>query len=237
MDKNVEKFRNIFLFNKYPKTTIFIAINPKICTKTKNLAKDLFNIIPNSKLIYNAKKRNFSIEMKYISKSNENNLSIFFNSIKSKIDQILISSHFYDVTYLFSIYNFKSCADFCFFGNCSKWSKPIIVFDKYFDDKPHLAILKNIFVEIFTSKSKGKLSEPLVDHVISFVYVNSKVWLRVYQVKYIKNLGLDDSKREEEVIFLEIGPRVSLIPIKAWSNLKKKQVIFDFTDRCPSGQK
>ena len=120
-----------------------------------------------------------------------------------------------------------SCEDFRFLGNCQRWSKSIIMFDESFNQKPHLIILKPLLIEIFTSKSRNKLSEPVIDNVISFVYYKSKILLRIYQIKYLKNAF--NTTKTKKIVLLEIGPRITFLPIKAWSNLtENKETIFDF---------
>jgi ribosome biogenesis protein BRX1 len=113
-----------------------------------------------------------------------------------------------------------------FFGNYVKQSKPIVVFNQDFDEKPHLSVFKYLITDIFSSNYEGGSSESILDHVMSFVYYNSRIWLRVYQIKYLKNLP----NIRKKFILLEIGPRITCLLSKAWSNYLKNEIIFDFSN-------
>ena len=54
----------------------------------------------------------------------------------------------------------------------------------------------------------------------------SKILLKIYQIKYIKNSNI--YKKSKNLVLLEIGPRITMIPLKAWSNLTDdKRIIFN----------
>ena len=155
------------------------------------------------------------------------NITIFFLNYKKKNNYILISNTFHLITYQLILIKTLNCFDFRFFGNCIKWSKSILVFDNCFIKKPHLIILRSLFLQIFTFKSKNELSEPIVDNVILFMYFNSHVVLKMYQIKYIKKLS--SYRKNKKFVLLEIGPRIIMRPQKAWSNIKtNRDIIFDF---------
>ncbi len=67
-------------------------------------------------------------------------------------------------------------------GNCLKGARPIMSFDKSFDEKPHLKLLKEMILQVFGSPRNHPRSKPFVDHVFSWFVVDSRVWFRNYQV-------------------------------------------------------
>lgn len=125
-----------------------------------------------------------------------------------------------------------------FSGNCLKGSRPILSFDKSFDSKPHLMVIKELFGRVFGVPRGARKSKPFVDHVMSFSVADGKIWIRCYQIveaevgsKALEN-GVDETaaaaaanatvgaskkkgtgRSQADVSLLEIGPRVVLTPI------------------------
>jgi ribosome biogenesis protein BRX1 len=226
MNKSADNLKSIFLFSEMPKNKTFIVTSSKRCSKLKKISQDLHNILPDSKISNNITSKDYFYELEYNTMT-QKNVSMIFLKYKKKNSYLLISNTFYCLTYQLTLLNVCTCEDFRFLGNCQKWSKSILMFDENFNEKPHLIILKPLLIEIFTSKSRNKLSEPVIDNVISFVYYKSKILLRIYQIKYLKNAY--NSKKKNNIVLLEIGPRITFLPIKAWSNLtENKETIFDF---------
>ena len=225
MDNNVENLKSILLPRANTKNRILIASNKKKKFSFSNIARDLHRVIPNSIISFNITKNYFYHELKnYI--LTKKNVSIFYLNYKKKDSYVLISNTFHCITYQLLLYSVFTCSDFRFFGNCLKWSNSILIFDEYFTKRPHLIVLRTLLVEIFTSKSKNKLSEPIIDNVVSFVCDKSKILLKIYQIKYIKNSNI--YKKSKNLVLLEIGPRITMIPLKAWSNLTDdKRIIFN----------
>lgn len=87
-------------------------------------------------------------------------------------------------------------------GNCLKGSRPLLSFDKAFDEQPHWALLKELFIQIFGTPRHHPKSQPFVDHVFSFSIKDNRIWFRNYQIL------------EEHAELAEIGPRMVLNPIR-----------------------
>jgi ribosome biogenesis protein BRX1 len=226
MNKNADNLKSVFLFSEMPINKTIIATSSKKCGKLKKISQDLHNIIPDSKISNNTTNKDYRYEFEY-NILTQNNISMLFLKYKKKNSYLLISNAFYCLTYQLTLLNICTYDDYRFIGNCQKWSKSILMFDENFNEKPHLIILKPLLVEIFTSKSRNKLSKPVIDNVISFVYYKSKILLRIYQIKYLKNAN--STKKTKNIVLLEIGPRITFFPSKAWSNLtENKETIFDF---------
>nr|UXY87866.1 ribosome biogenesis protein BRX1 [Cryptomonas curvata] len=226
MIKNLKNLKCIFLYVQVPKNKIIIATRKKKFRNLKNLALDFYKIIPNSKILFNMTKRHFYYEVNY-NIMIQNNTTIFFLNYKRNNNYLLISNTFHRLTYQLLLNSIFNSFDFRFFGNCLKRSKSVLIFDSYFTKKPHLIILRSLFLHVFTSKFRDKSSEPIIDNVISFMYFNSNVFLKFYQIKYIESLS--SLRKNKNFILLEIGPRINMRPQKAWSNLKtNNDKVFDF---------
>jgi ribosome biogenesis protein BRX1 len=69
-------------------------------------------------------------------------------------------------------------------GNCLKGSRPILSFDKSFDDanRPQMGLLKELFTQVFGTPSTSRKIKPFIDHVFTFSVIGDKIWFRNYQV-------------------------------------------------------
>jgi ribosome biogenesis protein BRX1 len=81
-------------------------------------------------------------------------------------------------------------------------------------DHTDMQVIKELLQQIFATPKGHQKSKPFFDHVISFSYCDNRIWLRNYQVV----VALDKKKvKHEGVTLIEVGPRVSLQPIKVRS--------------------
>lgn len=97
-------------------------------------------------------------------------------------------------------------AELKFTGNCLRGSRPILSFDKTFEEKPQYALMKELLSQVFGVPNKHPKSQPFFDHVYVFSILDDKIWFRNYQI-----LSEDGGVQE-------IGPRFVLNPIKIFSN-------------------
>ena len=74
--------------------------------------------------------------------------------------------------------------------------------------------MKELLQQIFVTPKGHQKSKPFFDHVISFTYCDNRIWLRNYQVV----VALDKKQvKQEGVTLIEVGPRVTMQPIKVCS--------------------
>jgi ribosome biogenesis protein BRX1 len=91
-------------------------------------------------------------------------------------------------------------------GNHLKGSRPVLSFDAIFDEEPHLQLLKEVFIQIFSTPKRHHKSKPFFDHIISFAVADGHVWLRNYQVL------MDPNKTKptvEDTTLVEVSDRNS----------------------------
>ena len=67
-------------------------------------------------------------------------------------------------------------------GNCLKFSRPLLSFDKEFDQSPHMKLMKEMLSQIFNTPKNHPKSKPFIDHVLSFNYIDGRIWFRTYQI-------------------------------------------------------
>lgn len=91
-------------------------------------------------------------------------------------------------------------------GNCLQASRPLLSFDRTFDEKPHLKVMKQIIINIFNVPKFDPKSQPFVDRVYTFTFLDDRIWFRHFQI-LSEDGGLN-----------EIGPRFVLNPVKIFNN-------------------
>lgn len=89
-------------------------------------------------------------------------------------------------------------------GNCMKGSRPLLFFDKKFDDNDHLLLAKNLLKRLFSVPYQNKHAKPFVDRAMSF-FIDEKgsIDSRHYQVQWLE---------DETINLVEVGPRFRLVP-------------------------
>jgi len=105
----------------------------------------------------------------------------------------------------FVVENVHTMAELKMTGNCLKGSRPLLSFDKAFDESgPHMRLLKELLAQTFGVPNKHPKSQPFFDRVYTFTMLDDRVWFRHYQIV------------EEDGSLAEIGPRFVLNPIKVF---------------------
>mmetsp|Transcript_16778 Transcript_16778/g.38604 ORF Transcript_16778/g.38604 Transcript_16778/m.38604 type:complete len:325 (+) Transcript_16778:302-1276(+) len=89
----------------------------------------------------------------------------------------------------FHVSNIHTMDELRLTGNCMKSSRPILSFDESFTGIPHLAVLKELFTDIFGTPRGHPKSKPFVDRVMAFYFADNKV--RVYLLLYWHGIVVD----------------------------------------------
>ena len=96
----------------------------------------------------------------------------------------------------------KSMYDLAYVGNALKGSRPLCIFDKAFEQNDVLKLSKILLSRMFEVPHGDKHAKPFVDRTMSFFVEDDKIVIRHYQVQW-----------EEPPVLVEIGPRITLIPV------------------------
>ncbi|MGH0152269.1 UNVERIFIED_CONTAM: hypothetical protein FKN15_075602 [Acipenser sinensis] len=78
----------------------------------------------------------------------------------------------------------------------------LFVVNETFEKEPHYALLKELFIQTFSTPQYHPKSQPFVDHILTFTIADNRIWFRNYQII------------EEDGSLVEIGPRFVLNLIK-----------------------
>lgn len=102
----------------------------------------------------------------------------------------------------FLIENINTMGEMKLTGNCLRGSRPVLSFDQNFTKHPHLAVIKELLTQIFGVPNHHPKSQPFVDRVVSFTYLDNRIWYRHFQIL------------SEDGGLAEVGPRFVMNPIK-----------------------
>ena len=113
-------------------------------------------------------------------------------------------------------------------GNCLKYSRPLLNFDKSFDntDSPHLNLIKEMFTHIFNTPKNHPKSKPFYDHVISFSNYHGTIFFRNYQIVNDVKEKFTNNDEANKMQLIEIGPRFSLKLIKIFHGTLGGKTLF-----------
>uniref|UniRef100_A0A182WAM6 Ribosome biogenesis protein BRX1 homolog n=1 Tax=Anopheles minimus TaxID=112268 RepID=A0A182WAM6_9DIPT len=105
----------------------------------------------------------------------------------------------------FLIENIHTMGEMKLTGNCLRGSRPLISFSEDFTKHPHLLLIKELLVQIFGVPNHHPKSQPFVDRVITFTYLDNRIWYRHFQIL------------SEDGGLTEVGPRFVMNPIKIFN--------------------
>lgn len=101
-------------------------------------------------------------------------------------------------------------------GNCLKYSRPLLHFDRDFELHPHLRVTKSLLHMAFNTPRYHPKSKPFVDHIMSFLWFDNHIWVRNYQIVPSTN----------PPSLMEIGPRFTLEPVAIFNGCCKGSVLW-----------
>lgn len=122
-------------------------------------------------------------------------------------------------------------------GNCMKGSRPLLSFDKSFEELDELKLLKCLFVDVFGTPRGHPKSKPFVDRVMGFYYADNKIWVRNYQIQEHDASNAKEAHSEKKkhgttssTSLVEIGPRFVLNPIRIFRGSFGGQTLYQNTE-------
>lgn len=184
------------------KTKVLVLCSRGVNHQDRHLMLDLRKVIPHSKKDCKFDKKDSLTALNEVSTLANCDKCIYFENRKGKILYMWASDIASGPSAKFLVTGVQTQADIKLIGNCLKGSRPIVSFDHNFDKIPHLQIIKDIFSQIFNVPYKHPKSQPFVDHVITFSFLDGHIWFRMYQI-------LD----QKTMTMAEIGPRMVLMPM------------------------
>lgn len=169
-----------------------------ITHRARHLMNDLKSLMPHCKSDTKLDRRDKLFVINEVCELKNCNKCIFFEMRKKKDLFMWISCAPHGPSAKFLVENVHTMDELKLTGNCLKGSRPILSFDKQFDESPHMSVLKEMFAQTLSTPNHHPKTKPFVDHVLSLSITDGRIWFRNYQIV------------EEDGSLLEIGPRFVL---------------------------
>ncbi|KAK2167693.1 hypothetical protein LSH36_25g06044 [Paralvinella palmiformis] len=184
------------------KNRVLIFSSRGISFRDRHLMKDFRQMMPHSKAETKMDRKDKLLIVNEISEMKNCQKCIFFEAKKKKDLYMWVANTPRGPSAKFLVENVHTMMELKMTGNCLKGSRPLLSFDKEFDMFAHWALLKELFIQVFSTPQYHPKSQPFIDHVFNFSIADDKIWFRNYQIV------------EENAELAEIGPRLVLNPIR-----------------------
>lgn len=182
----------------------------------RHLMNDLRVLMPHSKTDSKLERKAGLYEINEICEMKNCNMTMFFE-MRKKLDLYMwLSMVPNGPSARFLVQNVHTMDELRLTGNHLKGSRPLVTFNKAFDEQPHLSLLKEMLKQMFGTPNMHPKSKPFHDHVIGFTFLDDRIWFRNFQIT-----------DEEEGGLVEVGPRFCLWIIKVFSGSFSGNVIYE----------
>ncbi|GAA6049716.1 hypothetical protein JCM3770_004424 [Rhodotorula araucariae] len=239
------------------KQRVLVTSSRGISQRQRHLMADLLALLPHAKKETKLEdKHNLpSInELCYLSSCNN---ALFFEARRQHNDLYLWAAKAPNgPSVRFHVLNLHTMDEMKMTGNCLKGSRPVVVFDKQFDDEPHLKLIKEVLTHTFAVPKTARRAKPFIDHVINFSIVDGKIWFRNYQILDTPSAdalaqttsstqALTDAQARKvaqkegmpHLSLSEVGPRFVLNPVKIFEGSFNGACLYENKEFIPSSQR
>eukprot|EP00118_Oscarella_pearsei_P006623 m.30205 g.30205 ORF g.30205 m.30205 type:complete len:278 (+) comp31317_c0_seq4:30-863(+) len=169
-----------------------------ITYRPRHLMNDLRLLLPHSKADVKLDRKDKLFVINEVCELKNCNKCVFFEMRKKKDCFLWLSQSPHGPSAKFLVENIHTMDELKLTGNCLKGSRPLLSFDKKFEESSHFALLKELITQIFSTPCYHPKSKPFIDHVFNFSIADNRIWFRNYQIV------------EETESLVEIGPRFVL---------------------------
>jgi ribosome biogenesis protein BRX1 len=188
------------------KQRVLIFASRGINFRGRHLMLNFREFMPHSRPDTKKEKREGVLAVNEICEMKNCNKCIYFETKKRKDLYMWVGNVPNGPSAKFLVENVHTMEEMKLTGNCLKGSRPVLSFDKSFEQHPHYALLKELLTQVFGTPRYHPKSQPFIDHVLSFTVLDNRIWFRNYQIM-----------EEDTASLVEIGPRFVLNPIKIFS--------------------
>jgi len=187
---------------------------------------DIRNIMPHHKKDVKFDAKDQLYQLNEICDMKNCNNCLFFESRKGSDLYLWVAKSPDGPAAKFHVTNVHTMNELKFSGNCLKGSRPLLMFDKAFDEEPHLRLIKDLFSQVFGTPAMHPRSKPFIDHMLCFYYCGDRIWFRNYQIaeEYFPD---KQGKNKTEDALIEIGPRFVMNLIKILSGSFSGTVLYE----------
>lgn len=146
----------------------------------RHLVKDVFGLIPHAKKDSKIERKQVKEELDELCLERACNNALYFEQRKGKDLYLWLSKSPSGPSFKCVVQNVHTTEELKLTGNCLRYSRPFLSFDKAFDELSHLSLMKEMLVHTFNTPRNHPKSKPFIDHVLSFTYFDGRIWFRNY---------------------------------------------------------
>ncbi|XP_057653300.1 ribosome biogenesis protein BRX1 homolog [Diorhabda carinulata] len=187
------------------KQRVLIFASRGINHRDRHLMEDLKKLMPHHKPESKMERSKTLSVINEMCEMKNCNKAILFEGRKKRDLYMWISNVPNGPSVKFLIENVYTMEELKLTGNCLRGSRPLLSFDPVFTEKPHYALLKEIFTQTFGVPKHHPKSQPFFDHVYTFTILDNRIWFRNFQIL------------SEDGALAEVGPRFVFNPVKIFS--------------------
>ncbi|BGO91938.1 hypothetical protein NBRC10512_001109 [Rhodotorula toruloides] len=236
------------------KQRVLVTSSRGISQRQRHLMTDLLALLPHAKKETKLEdKHNLPAinELCYLSSCNN---ALFFEARRQHNDLYLWAAKAPNgPSVRFHVLNLHTMDEMKMTGNCLKGSRPVVVFDKQFDEEPHWKLIKEVLTHIFAVPKTARRAKPFIDHVINFSIADGKIWFRNYQIldtpstdalssttsstsalTDVQAKKLAKKQGAPHLSLSEVGPRFVLNPVKIFEGSFNGACLYENKEFVPS---
>lgn len=194
-----------------------------LTSKNRHLIQNLHDLLPNTKNQHTLDtKKNLNSQLPELATIYNCNNILYFENRKHQDLYLWVSKNPNGPTIKFLLQDIHTALEQQFLGNCLKGSRPIVLFDKSFNDPTNYQcmIFKELLAHTFGVSPNSRKLKPFIDHITLFSLIDGKIWVRNYEIQSkVKNLTEYENSLENEIDenddlqLIELGPRFIMTPI------------------------
>ena len=205
-------------------TRVLMIGSRGITNKHKELMKDLARLLPQVRCESKMDPRDPPAVINEISDMRSCNHAMFFDSRRHSFLYLDIARVPDGPTLRFFVREMHTAEELNLTGNCLRGSRALLSFSAEFDSEPRWQMAKTLLGEVFAVPDHHPRSKPFIDHVFMFSLQNGLIYFRNYQI-------VDHGERRmEDRHLVEIGPRLTLEPVRYFASGFCGQIIYENYD-------
>jgi ribosome biogenesis protein BRX1 len=182
-----------------------------VTSRFRHLTEDIRKMLPHHKSEPKFEKTANLHDINEVCELKSCNNVIFFEARKMTDLYMYIARVPAGPTLKFQVLNIHTTGEVRLAGNCLLGSRPILHFDKHFDELAELKLTKTLLIQALGTPRNHPKCKPFHDHLMQFTYLDNKIWFRHYQIAPETQHDNDDPEKQT---LTEIGPRFVLDPIR-----------------------
>lgn len=222
-------------------------------SKARHLLIDLRGLMPHarehSKMGGGAQHHSVGTDLVEVCKLHQCNSFLYLEPHRSDVTYMWLGQSPAGPSIKMQLTNICTADEIRMAGNCLKYSRPLLHFDRAFETLPHLRIVKSLLHMAFNTPRYHPKSKPFIDHIMSFFWLDDHIWVRNYQIVYPSGNAASNAKtnasssssiplpastvKKNDASLLEIGPRFTLEPVAIMNGCCQGNVLWKSTTARP----